>query len=124
MGKASGEGERVGDTGSGCCGSGDGDGVRASGDSGMWPADFRRDGECRLLALDSKLFLRPCNDDGRCGWNGSDEPAPVPLVALSWPLAGLLGALDPGELDGDECGESDAGLSALAARRCRRMGGE
>lgn len=35
MGKASGDGDRVGETGSGCCGSGDGDGVRASGDSGM-----------------------------------------------------------------------------------------
>lgn len=117
MGNASGLGERVGDTGSGCCcGRGDGDGVRARGDSGMCPADFLRDGECRLFAFDSRLFLSPCSDDGRCGWNGSDAPAP------SWPLAGLLGAEEPGELDGDECGESEAGLAA--ASRWRRMGGE
>lgn len=84
---------------------------------------MRRDGECRLLAFESKLFLRPCSDDGRCGWNGSDEAAPE--AALSCPLAGLFGALEPGELDGDECGESDAGLRAdAAASRWRRIGGE
>lgn len=62
-GKASGdgEGERVGDDGRG-----DGDGVRASGDSGMWPTDFRRpDGEWMLLAALCSLCLRPCSVDGR-----------------------------------------------------------
>jgi len=39
-GKASGDGERVGETGRG-----DGDGVRANGDNGMCPTDFLRDGE-------------------------------------------------------------------------------
>jgi hypothetical protein len=66
MGKASGLGERVGETGSGCCcGKGEGDGVRASGESGMCPADFRLDGECMFLATECNLFLRPCRDDGR-----------------------------------------------------------
>lgn len=37
-GNASGEGERVGDV----VGNGDGDGVRANGDNGMCPTDFRR----------------------------------------------------------------------------------
>ena len=45
-GTASGLGDRVGDTGRG-----DGEGVRASGDRGMWPTDFRRDGECKFLVF-------------------------------------------------------------------------
>lgn len=36
-GKASGDGDLVGEAGNG-----DGDGVRANGDNGMWPTDFRR----------------------------------------------------------------------------------
>lgn len=56
----SGLGDRVGD-----CGSGDGDGVRAKGDSGMWPTDLRRLGECRFLVAECSLCLSPCNVDGR-----------------------------------------------------------
>lgn len=37
VGNASGDGDLVGDAGSG-----DGDGVLANGDNGMWPTDFRR----------------------------------------------------------------------------------
>lgn len=59
----SGLGDRVGD-----CGSGDGDGVRASGDSGMWPTDLRLLGECRFLVAECSLCLSPCNVDGR--WYG------------------------------------------------------
>ena len=39
-GRASGEGERVGEMGTG-----EGEGVRASGERGMWPTDLRRPGE-------------------------------------------------------------------------------
>jgi len=62
----SGLGDRVGD-----CGSGDGDGVRASGDSGMWPTDLRRFGECRFLVTECSLCLSPCSVDGR--WYGVGE---------------------------------------------------
>lgn len=57
----SGLGERVGD-----CGRGDGDGVRANGDSGMCPTDLRRLGEWRFLVAECSLCLSPCNVDGRC----------------------------------------------------------
>lgn len=40
MGRARGEGDRVGEMGIG-----EGEGVRARGDRGMWPTDFLRDGE-------------------------------------------------------------------------------
>lgn len=43
MGKASGDGDRVGDDDSG-----DGDGVRANGDNGMCPTDLRRDDDDEL----------------------------------------------------------------------------
>lgn len=59
----SGLGDRVGD-----CGSGDGDGVRARGDNGMWPTDLRLLGECRFLVAECSLCLSPCNVDGR--WYG------------------------------------------------------
>lgn len=62
----SGLGDRVGD-----CGSGLGDGVRASGDSGMCPTDLRRFGECRFLVAECSLCLSPCNVDGR--WYGVGE---------------------------------------------------
>ena len=32
-------------------GRGEGDGVLARGDKGMWPTDFRREGECRFLVF-------------------------------------------------------------------------
>lgn len=59
-------GDRVGD-----CGNGDGDGVRASGDSGMWPTDLRRLGECRFFVAECSLCLSPCSVDGR--WYGVGE---------------------------------------------------
>jgi len=62
----SGLGDRVGD-----CGSGDGDGVRANGDSGIWPTDLRRLGECRFLVAECSLCLSPCSVDGR--WYGVGE---------------------------------------------------
>jgi len=62
----SGLGDRVGD-----CGSGDGEGVRASGDSGIWPTDLRRFGECRFLVAECSLCLSPCSVDGR--WYGVGE---------------------------------------------------
>ena len=58
-GKASGEGERVGESGIG-----DGDGVRANGDSGIWPTDFLRLGECGVLVLTCNLYLSPCKEEG------------------------------------------------------------
>lgn len=102
MGKANGLGDLVGDTGIG--GWGDGEGVRASGDRGMCPADLRRLGECIFFATECNLFFSPWSDEGRgkCGWN---------------PLAGLFGVVELGELDGVERGESD-GLM------WRTMGGE
>jgi hypothetical protein len=47
-------------------GTGDGEGVRAKGLSGIWPTDFRLDGECKVLVLTCNLCLclSPCNDDG------------------------------------------------------------
>ena len=32
-------------------GRGEGEGVLASGDKGMWPTDFRREGECRFFVF-------------------------------------------------------------------------
>ena len=32
-------------------GRGEGDGVLARGDKGMWPTDFRREGECRFFVF-------------------------------------------------------------------------
>lgn len=61
-------GDRVGD-----CGSGDGDGVRANGDSGMWPTDLRRFGECKFLVAECSLCLSPCSVDGR--WYGAAAAA-------------------------------------------------
>ena len=61
-GRASGDGVRVGEMGGG---SGPGEGVRASGDSGMCPTDFRREGEWRFLVLMCSLCLSPCRELGR-----------------------------------------------------------
>lgn len=72
-GKANGDGERVGEDGSG-----EGDGVRANGDigySGMCPTDLRRFGPelvvdvCDPLLLETpdvcSLCFRPCSVEGR-----------------------------------------------------------
>ena len=80
-GSARGEGVRVGEMGGG---SGPGDGVLlfkifnnfslnifplrahlASGDRGMWPTDFRLEGEWRFLVLMCSLCLSPCRELGR-----------------------------------------------------------
>lgn len=76
----SGEGERCGELPCGV-----GDGVRASGDSGMLPADLRR-GEryCRC-----SLGARPVRELG-LAWAAPPEPPEPP--------AGELGTLEPGEL--------------------------
>ena len=41
-----GEGDLVGELGSG-----EGEGVLARGERGMWPTDFRREGECRFFVF-------------------------------------------------------------------------
>lgn len=83
-GASSGEGERSGELPGG-----GGEGVRASGDSGMLPADLRR-GEryCRC-----SLGARPCSELGRA-WAPPTPQAPPP--------AGELGTLEPGELLWDD----------------------
>lgn len=59
VGKVKGLGERVGE------------GVLASGDSGMWATDLRLLGvvgvlaTCSPLAPECSLCLRPCREDGR-----------------------------------------------------------
>ena len=63
MDRARGEGDLVGEMGMG-----EGEGVRARGERGMWPTDLRLEGEWRVLALTCNLCfspLRPCRDDGR-----------------------------------------------------------
>ena len=62
IGSARGEGVLVGEMGGG---RGPGEGVLASGDRGMWPADFLREGEWRFLVLMHSLCLRPCREEGR-----------------------------------------------------------
>jgi len=62
MGSARGEGVLVGEMGGG---SGPGEGVRARGDRGMWPADFLRDGEWRFLVLMCSLCFSPWREEGR-----------------------------------------------------------
>lgn len=57
-GKASGLDERVGDAGRG-----DGLGVLASGESGMWSADFLRFGRPVAEAVCSALLLAPQGDE-------------------------------------------------------------
>lgn len=52
-------GDRVGD-----CGSGEGDGVLARGDSGICPTDLRLFGECKFLVTECSLCLSPCRVDG------------------------------------------------------------
>ncbi len=114
-GKANGDGERVGDDGSG-----DGDGVRANGDNlpgrwvkinwnknlminyGMCPTDLRRFGPellvvvCNPLLLETpvvwSLCLRPCSVDGR--WYNCALPDPV----------GVFGADEDGD---DDCEVDD-----------------
>ena len=73
--------------------------MRASGDSGMLPADLRRLGECMFLATECSLFLRPCSDEGRDG----------SATATLRPLAGLLGVVLDAELDAEllDSGDSD-----------------
>lgn len=66
----------------------------------MCPADFRREGECMFLATECNLFLRPWSDDGLCG-----PVKPAPPIEEEALLAGLFGALEPGELDGVERGD-------------------
>jgi len=66
----------------------------------MCPADLRLEGECMFLATECNLFLRPWSDDGLCG--PAKLAPPIEEDAL---LAGLLGALEPGELDGVERGD-------------------
>lgn len=104
VGKASGEGLRVGDAGSG-----DGEGVRANGDNGMWPTDLRRPGECRLLAAECSLCLRPCSVDGRWKCDGASTVAGV---------AGLIGDNEPGD---DDC---DDVLGESGDEKKRPVGGE
>ena len=44
-------------------------GVRARGLRGMWPTDFLRDGECRVLVFTANLCLclaKPCSELGLC----------------------------------------------------------
>lgn len=70
-----GEGERCGEVG-GC---GVGEGVRASGERGMLPADLRRPWRSR--------------------WPGSLGPRPCRVLGRMWPEpAGEFGALELGEL--------------------------
>ena len=87
--RVSGLGLRVGDVAIG-----DGDGVRASGDSGMLCTDLRRCGDLMVCSL----CFSPCSELGRENCDG---------------VAGELGVLDVGELLFDElaveCAESDAG---------------
>jgi hypothetical protein len=54
-----GEGDLVGDTGTG-----EGEGVRARGDRGMCPIDFLLLGEWSVLVFTWSLCLRPCSEDG------------------------------------------------------------
>ena len=55
MDRARGDGDLVGEMGMG-----EGEGVRARGERGMWPTDFRLDGECMVLALTCNLCFNPC----------------------------------------------------------------
>lgn len=83
-----GDGERCGELPCGV-----GDGVRASGDSGMLPADLRR-GERYWRC---SLGARPCSELGRM-----------------WPEpAGELGTLEPGELLWDEFPPTETGSGAV-----------
>lgn len=80
-----GEGERWGEVGCGV-----GEGVRASGDSGMLPADLRRPWRRR--------------------WPGSLGPRPCSVLGRMWPEpAGELGALELGELLWDEFPPAERG---------------
>ncbi len=95
----------------------------------MCPADLRLEGECMFLATECNLFLRPWSDDGLCGPTKLAPPTLkkknkniniytfyfffiIVLIFLEFDLleedallAGLLGALEPGELDGVERGD-------------------
>lgn len=68
-------------------GKGEGDGVRARGDRGIWPTDFRLLGDRKLFTLVT-LWLMTCRDDGR--WWSVDDPA------------GELGTEDVGDEDPEE----------------------
>lgn len=90
-GRASGEGDLVGEIGRGL-----GDGVRAKGDRGMCPTDFRRDGECKFLVLICSLCFKPWRDDGRAE---EDDDGP----------AGEHGAELSQDSPGEEIGDSGRG---------------
>lgn len=68
-------------------GRGEGEGVRASGERGMWPTDFRLFGERKLFTFVT-LWLTTCRDDGR--WCRVEDPA------------GELGTDDVGEEEPEE----------------------
>ena len=93
-GKARGEGDLVGEMGRGL-----GDGVRASGESGMCPTDLRLDGECKFLVLIWSLCLRPCRDEGLAEEEELDEEGP----------AGEHGAELSQDSPGEEMGDSGRG---------------
>lgn len=81
-----------------------GDGVRASGDSGMFPADLRR-GERYWRC---SLGARPCSELGRM-----------------WPEpAGELGTLEPGELLWDEVPPSEWAESGVERQPCVGLRGD
>lgn len=71
-GRDRGEGDRVGEEGRG-----EGEGVLARGERGMWPTDFRREGECKFLVLMCNLCLSPCSElglgDAPAGEQGAEE---------------------------------------------------
>lgn len=104
-------GDLVGDAGNG-----DGDGVRASGDNGMWPTDLRRFTACDCVLACNVLFvcvcslcLSPCSVDGR-GYKGA-----VLVV-------GVFGAEELGELAVD-CDEFEAWNESSGDRLTRFVGG-
>jgi len=90
-GRARGEGDLVGEMGRGL-----GEGVLARGERGMWPTDFRLDGECKFLVLIWSLCLRPCREEGRAE---DDEEGP----------AGEQGAELSQDSPGEDMGDSGRG---------------
>lgn len=103
-GRASGDGVRVGEIGGGI---GPGDGVRASGDSGMCPTDFRREGEWRFLVLMCSLCLRPCREEGRVLEDTVTEDDTGLVITEAGEVREL--SADSVNSPGDEMGDSDSG---------------
>lgn len=91
-------------------GRGEGDGVLARGDKGMWPTDFRREGECRFFVFMCSLCFSPWREEGLgeapAGEQGAEESVQGESEGEEGGVSGEAPSLPTG---GERSGEGEAG---------------